>query len=167
ELPNVSNWNLNLRLSQFIPVGGDFISGVDWTLNLLYRSEFFLQPFNNTIYFTGDNGEQVGVPLSELEGVPIEELDPRIPLPNNNGDLAAIGGASGPAFFSDVVDGFAIVNFNAGMNFGESEQFRMDLFVENVFEQAFSSKAFVNSSVNIRYLNAPRIVGLRFRAFFE
>ncbi|MEL7447938.1 MAG: TonB-dependent receptor [Pseudomonadota bacterium] len=166
-LPNVSEWNLNLRVSQFIPISKGYISSVDWTVNMLYRSEFFLSPFNNKLYYAGDDGSQIEVPIPELAGIPIDQLDPAIPLPNNNGDLASVGGESGPLFFSDVVDSFAIFNFTAGMNFGDDEEFRMDLFVENVFEQAISTKAFVNSSVNIRYLNAPRIYGLRFRARFE
>jgi iron complex outermembrane receptor protein len=87
--------------------------------------------------------------------------------PANNGALSGVGGEAGPNFFSDVVDGFFVVNASAGINFGETNQYRLDAYVENLFEQAFSTKAFVNSSVNIRYLNAPRIFGVRFRAYFE
>ena len=89
-----------------------------------------------------------------------------MPAPNNNGNLAGTGGAANANFLSDVVDDFWIVNLNAGLNFGDSQNYRIDAYVENVFEEAFSGKGFVNSSVNIRYLNAPRIYGLRFRAEF-
>ncbi len=157
-LPNVSDVTLNLRLSQTIDIESESISSVDWTVNANYRSEYFLTAFNNKGYELDANGNTVVIPLADL------------PAPNNNGALATEPGAGqGPAnanFFSDTVDDVVIVNLNAGINFGDDEQFRLDAYVENVFEEAYSTKAFVNSSVNIRYLNSPRIFGLRFKADF-
>jgi iron complex outermembrane receptor protein len=155
QLPNVSRWNLNLRLSQNLDFTLGPIQSADWTVNILYRSEFFLTPFNNKGYMLDDNGNTVEIPLASL--VP----------PANNGALAGVGGEAGSMFYSDVVDDVIIVNLNAGVNFGDTQQYRVDAYVENAFEQAYSTKAFVNTSVNIRYLNAPRIFGIRFRAFFD
>ncbi len=139
ELQNVSRWNINARLSQTIPIEYEFLNSFDWTVNLLYRSEYFLSVFNNNA-----SGE----------------------APNVNGALGDVGGIPGPGFFSDVVDDVIILNANVGLNFGEDDRFRLDGYVENATREAFSTKGFINSSVNIRYLNAPRIYGVRLRAEF-
>lgn len=140
RLQNTSKWNLNARISQTIELpDAGFLKSIDWTANILYRTEFFLTPFNNQFLGT---------------------------TPNNNTALSDVGGVPGAGFFSDVVDDLAIINLNMGLNFGEDEQFRLDGYVENVTREAFSTKGFVNSSVNIRYLNAPRIYGVRLQARF-
>ena len=155
ELQNVSRWNLNLRFSQNIDFTLGAIESIDWTVNVLYRSKFFLTPFNDKGYRREADGSTTEIPLSEMNS------------PLQNETLAAVGGDAGPEFFSDDVPGFFIVNASAGVNFGETGQYRVDGYVENLFEQAYSTKAFVNSSVNIRYLNAPRQFGVRFRAQFD
>ena len=160
QLPNVSKVGINARLSQTIDIDSEYVSSFDWTVNVNYRSKFYLSPFNSKGYELDANGNTVEIPLTDM------------PAPNNNGALATEPYAEGQAvlpnarFFSDQVGSVAIVNLNAGINFGDAEQFRLDAYVENVFEEAYSTKAFVNSSVNIRYLNSPRIFGVRFRSFF-
>lgn len=153
-LPNVSEWNLNLRLSQVIDLDWESLQSFDWTISALLRSEYFLTPFNNNGYAVDANGNSFEIPLTDL------------PAPNNNDALSDVGGAANARFFTDEVDGFYIINVNAGLNFGDDEQFRLDAYVENLTEEAFSGKGFVNSSVNIRYLNSPRIFGVRFKALF-
>ncbi|MEM1188913.1 MAG: TonB-dependent receptor [Pseudomonadota bacterium] len=154
QLPNVSEFNMNLRLSQYIDVDWAGIRSFDWTLSALYRSEYFLTAYNNNGYELDANGNTVEIPLLDM------------PPPNNNGALSDVGGAANSRFFWDEVDAFWLVNANAGVNFGDDERYRVDVWVENLTEEAFSTKGFVNSSVNIRYLNSPRMYGLRFRARF-
>ena len=155
ELQNVSDWNINLRVSQTIPVEWQSVSSLDWTVNLAYRSEYFLTPFNNKGYELDGDGNTVEIPLADM------------PAPNTNGILnVPPAGTPGGLFFSDVVPASTIVNAVAGVNFGEDDQFRFDVYAENLFEEAISTKGFVNASVNIRYLNSPRIFGARLRAKF-
>lgn len=142
RLENTSKWNINMRLSQNYQLDGDIVKSFDWTISTLFRSSFFLTQFNN------------------------EFPDPDRFVPNNNGALSGIGGPAGIGFFQDTVDSFWLVNFNAGINMGDDEQHRLDFYMENVFEQAFTPKGFINGSVNIRYLNSPRIYGVRFRTRF-
>ena len=160
RLQNTSEWNINARLSQEIFVDRGYVNSVDWTLNLLYRSEFNLTPFGNTIQF--DDGSGV------LQEVNIANL-PASGLLNFNGAVANCTGCGGPPngnALSDVVDSFILLNLNAGVNLGEDDRFRIDFWAENLTDKAFSTKGFVNSSVNIRYLNAPRQYGVRLRAKF-
>lgn len=153
RLPNTSEWNVNLRVSQEIALNWQGFNSFDWTVNLLYRSDYYLSPFNNKGYaVTG--GVSREIPLSQM------------PAPSNNGRLSGVGGPANPNFYRDDVDGFVIVNLNAGLNFGETDQYRLDAYVENATNQAFSGKGFINNSVNIRYLNAPRMYGFRLKAAF-
>ncbi|MEM6627337.1 MAG: TonB-dependent receptor [Pseudomonadota bacterium] len=161
KLQNTSDVNLNLRLSQTIDIDWTQIpslSSFDWTVSMVYRSEYFLSPFNNQGYIREADGSVSTVALENVTATP-----------NNNGAIANCAGCGGdatPLFWRDDIDGFALFNLNAGLNFGDEEQFRLDGYVENVFEEAFSTKGFINDSVNIRYLNSPRIYGLRLRAQF-
>ena len=67
---------------------------------------------------------------------------------------------------NDKVDGYTTLNLSAGLNFGQDERFRVDAFVSNLTDEAYSGKGFINNSVNIRYLNTPRMFGLRFASKF-
>jgi iron complex outermembrane receptor protein len=154
ELPNVSEWNLNLRLSQVIDLNWNQFNTLDWTINAVYRSEYFLTAYNNKGYQLDANGNTQTIPLEDM------------PPPNNNDALSNVGGAANSRFFYDEVDSFWIFNANVGLNFGDDDQFRLSAWIENIDDEAFSTKGFINSSVNIRYLNAPRQYGVRFRANF-
>ncbi len=154
ELPNVSEWNLNLRLSQVIDLNWNEFNSFDWTINAVYRSEYFLTAYNNKGYTLDANGNTQQIPLADM------------PPPNNNDALSNVGGAANSRFFYDEVDSFWIFNANVGLNFGEDDRFRLSAWIENIDDEAFSTKGFINSSVNIRYLNAPRQYGVRFRANF-
>ncbi len=154
DLPNVSEWNLNLRLSQTIDLNWNQFNSLDWTVSALYRDEYYLTAFNNKGYRVEADGSTTTIPLEDM------------PPPNNNGALSDVGGAANSRFFWDEVDSFWIFNANVGLNFGEDDQFRLSAWIENIDDEAFSSKGFINSSVNIRYLNAPRQYGVRFRANF-
>jgi iron complex outermembrane receptor protein len=154
ELPNVSEWNMNLRLSQTIDLNWEQFNSVDWTISALYRDEYYLTAYNNKGYALDDNGKTQTIPLADM------------PAPNNNGALSGVGGDANSRFFWDEVDSFWVFNANVGLNFGENDQFRLSAWIENADDEAFSSKGFINSSVNIRYLNAPRQYGMRFRANF-
>jgi iron complex outermembrane receptor protein len=152
-LPQTSKYNANLRFGQTLGVNWGSVSSLDWTLNLLYRSKYYLTPFNSKGYALDDNGNQIEVPLAML-------------TPNDNDALTPSGGTVDGRFFSDEVDAFAQINLSGGMNFGAEERFRIDGFITNLTEEAYSGKGFINSSVNIRFLNAPRTYGLRLRAAF-
>ncbi|MEJ2533206.1 MAG: TonB-dependent receptor [Halioglobus sp.] len=154
ELPNVSEWNINLRLSQYIDINWRDLRSFDWTISTLYRSDYYLTPYNNKGYVLDENGRTRTIPLIDM------------PPPGNNDALSGVGGPANSRFYYDKVDGFWIINVNAGFNFGDDERYRVDAYVENLTEEAFSTKGFINNSVNIRYLNSPRIYGVRFRARF-
>ena len=154
ELPNVSEWTMNLRLSQTIDLNWNSFNSLDWTVAALYRDEYYLTAYNNKGYSVDANGNTQTIPLADM------------PPPNNNGALAGVGGDANSRFFWDEVDSFWIFNANVGLNFGDDDQFRLSAWIENADDEAFSSKGFINSSVNIRYLNAPRQYGVRFRANF-
>ena len=66
----------------------------------------------------------------------------------------------------DDVDGFLTVNVSAGLNFGSDNQFRIDGFVSNLTDEVYSGKGFINNATNIRYLNTPRMYGIRFSSQF-
>lgn len=153
DLPNVSDITLNLRVGQTIDSPWKEVDSFDWTVNAIYRSDYFLSAYNNKGYELDGDGNTVEIPLADM------------PAPNNNGNLSGTGGAANPNFYSDEVDGYWLVNINAGMNFGDGA-YRFDMYVENATEEAASTKGFINNSVNIRYLNSPRIYGMRFKAYF-
>lgn len=160
RLPNTSTWNANFRLSQTIEINRGWLNSFDWTINVLYRSKYYLTPFNNKGYIRNAQGQIVEVPIAQM------------PAPNNNGALAfepypdGQGVPANGLFLRDRVPGFFMVNANFGVNFGEDDRFRVDAYAENLTNTAFSTFGFVNSSVNIRYLNAPRMYGVRFRATY-
>ncbi|MCH9663844.1 MAG: hypothetical protein K0U66_09355 [Gammaproteobacteria bacterium] len=122
---------------------------MDWTINFSYRSKFYLDIFNNEGY------------NSEGEQVPLASLDP-----GDNGTLTATGQESNGNFFNSLQPDYTIINLNLGFNIGEADRLRADMYISNVTNTAFSGKAFINDSVNIRYLNIPRTYGLRIRVNF-
>ena len=143
-LPNTSKWNAMLSLSQ--NVGLNFGS-LDWTISTTYRSKFYLSPYNNKGYDTEGNP----IPLVDMGGI------------INTSWL--ITGAGFPAangnFLSDVVPSTMVWNFNVGLNMGRDEQFRVEGWWSNFTDETYSGKAFINNSVNIRFLNPPSMWGLR------
>ncbi|WP_242112378.1 TonB-dependent receptor [Luteimonas aquatica] len=152
RLPFTSKYNVNLSLSQVVDVEWGGIRSFDWTVNLAYRSKYYLTAYNSQGWAAGPNGP-VRVPLEQMAF-------------SNNRD--AFGG---PEFLSgnamrDDVDGFTTVNVSAGLNFGQEESMRVDAFVSNLTDEVYSGKGFINNSVNIRYLNTPRMYGVRFSAKF-
>ena len=154
QLQNTSRWNLNFRLNQTIPVNHSYINSFDWTVNLLYRSEFFLNPQNeNAFVVNGATGEIEPVALVDLQ-------------PNNFGPIVDTNGPDNGNAFASRVDDFVVINLVAGINFGERDQFRLDGYVENLTNEAFSGRGFINNTVNIRFLNEPRQYGARLRARF-
>jgi len=150
ELPNTSRHNLNLVLSQTIDVAFGLLQSVDWTLSMNHRSRFYLTPYNDTGYDT--NGNEI--PMAQM-------------AVNNHWLITGAGfeGANGN-FMSDDVGDVTLWNFNAGMNLGEREQYRLEGWISNITEETYSTKAFINDSVNIRFLNPPRTYGVRFKASF-
>ena len=150
-LPNTSRVNFNMALNQRRDVNWGSISAYNWTLSMAHRSHYFLTPYNNQGYAENEAGEQIRIPLEEM-------------VPNNNGALSNAGGEANGRFFSDRVEGYVQLNFSAGLAFGE--HFRLDAFVNNLTEEVYSGKGFINQDVNIRFLNNPRTYGLSLRAQF-
>lgn len=153
RLPNTSEHNLNMTLSQVIPVTWGAVKSVDWSVNMMYRSDYYLSAFNSKGYGTDANGNVIEIPLANM---PV----------NNGSNPAQAGGPANGMFLRDDVGSFAVFNATVGMNFGDFEQFRIDVYGSNLTNEAFSGKGFINDSVNIRYLNTPRTFGLRFTATF-
>lgn len=144
QLPNTSKWNVMLSLSQALPLSfGSF----DWTVSTTYRSKFYLSPYNSKGY-DADGNE---IPLVDMGDVV------------NNHWL--IMGAGFPAangnFMSDSVPSTMVWNFNAGLNMGRDEAWRLEGWWSNFTDETYSGKAFINNSVNIRFLNPPSMWGLR------
>jgi len=141
-LPNTSKWNAMLSLSQNLDVG---FGSMDWTVSATYRSKFYLSPFNSRGYDTDNNP----APLSEL-------------LVNNHWLITGAGFAPANGnFMSDYVGDTLVWNFNVGLNMGADEQFRVEGWLSNFTDETYSGKAFINDSVNIRFLNPPSMWGLR------
>ena len=121
---------------------------------MLYRSEYFLNPQNEIAFVVdGATGELVPTPLENL-------------TPNNFGPIVDTNGPDNGLAFSSRVDDFVVLNIVAGINFGEDNRFRLDGYVENFTNEAFSGRGFINNTVNIRFLNEPRQYGARLRARF-
>ncbi|GAB3113035.1 TonB-dependent receptor [Aestuariicella hydrocarbonica] len=150
QLPNTSKYNLTLTLAQALDVDWGIISGVDWSVSMTYRSKFYLTPFNDTGYDA--NGNEI--PLRDMAA-------------NTNWLITGAGyeEANGE-FLSDDVPATTIWNLNAGMNFGDEGKYRLEGWVSNLTEETYSGKGFINSDVNIRFLNPPRMGGVRFIAHF-
>ncbi|MEM0929163.1 MAG: TonB-dependent receptor [Pseudomonadota bacterium] len=154
QLQNTSKWNLNFRAFQEVEVNHDHINSFDWTLNLSYRTEFFLNPQNEEAFVVnGTTGEIEAVPLADLQ-------------PNNFGPIVDANGPDDGNAFASRVDDVFVLNAVVGVNFGEDDRFRLDGYVENATNQAFSGRGFINNTVNIRFLNEPRQYGARLRVKF-
>ena len=137
-LQNVSELNLALTLRQRIPVGD---TQFDWAVHYSFRSEFFYTPFGGRGFdFNGNE-----VPLANMQRPSF--------FSDQNGD-----------FLSDRVPSVNILNLNAGWSFGDDLRYRVDGYVNNLTNEAFPGKAFVNPFVNIRFLNPPRTFGVRLAA---
>jgi iron complex outermembrane receptor protein len=143
-LPHTSKWNAMLSLSQYFEL--DFGS-LDWTISATYRSKFYLSPYNSKGY-DADGNE---IPLVDMADVVSNHW-----LITGAGFPAANGN-----FMSDVVPSSMVWNANVGLNFGRDEQFRVEGWYSNFTDEAYSTKAFINNSVNIRFLNPPAMWGLR------
>ena len=144
QLPNTSKWNVMLSLSQLMPLS---FGSLDWTVSANYRSKFYLSPYNSKGY--DSDGNQV--PLEDMGGVVNNHwLIMGAGFPAANGD-----------FMSDSVPSTMVWNFNVGLNMGRDEQFRVEGWWSNFTDETYSGKAFINNSVNIRFLNPPSMWGLR------
>jgi iron complex outermembrane receptor protein len=142
QLPNTSKWNAMLSLSQNMATEfGSF----DWTISATYRSKFYLSPYNSKGYDADGNP-------APLEGLSV------------NNHWLIMGAGFAPAngnFMSDRVPSTTVWNFNVGANMGDEEQFRVEAWWSNFTDETFSGKAFINDSVNIRFLNPPSMWGVR------
>ncbi|MFL0799680.1 MAG: TonB-dependent receptor [Agarilytica sp.] len=149
-LPNTSKVNLNLALSQDIQLDWGVFDSADWSLSMNYRSKFYLSPFNNKGYDSDGN-------QADLSSMAI----------NNHWLIAGAGfDEANGNFLSDEVPATTIFNLNMGVNLGNEDNYRLEGWVSNLTDETYSSKAFINDSVNIRFLNPPRMAGVRFKAKF-
>lgn len=150
RLENTSKWNLFLSLSQTFLLDSSWVNSLDWQLSMLYRSRFFLTPFNNKGYDETNNP----IPLREM-------------LVNNNSLITDAGfSPANGNFMSDEVPGVTIWNASLGFNLGEEDALRVEFWGSNLTDETYSTKGFINPSVNIRFLNVPRMVGARLRVRF-
>ena len=146
QMPFVSKWNAMLSLSQYIELDN---GSIDWTLGATYRSKFYLTPFNSKGYDA--DGNEIPLDSAHMSG-----------LVNNS--WLIMGAGFPPAngnFMSDSVPSTLVWNFNIGFNAGEDEQFRLEGWYSNFTDETYSTKAFINNSVNIRFLNPPAMWGVR------
>jgi iron complex outermembrane receptor protein len=141
-LPNTSKWNAMLSISQDLDLS---FGSLDWTLSANYRSEFYLSPYNSKGY-DADGHE---IPLSEMSATTAWLIaGAGFPLANGN-------------FMKDHVPSTVVWNMNIGTNLGAEQQFRVEGWWSNITNETYSGKAFINSDVNIRFLNPPRMWGVR------
>lgn len=150
QLPNTSKWNLNLGISQEISLDWGPLRAADWSITSNYRSEFYLSIYNNQGFDSNGNP----APLRSMT-IDNHWLITGAGFDQANGN-----------FLSDRVGATNIINLNAGASFGLDEQYRVEAWISNLTEETYSTKAFINNSVNIRFLNVPRMYGIRFIARF-
>lgn len=153
RLPNTSKHNFNLVLSQTVDLDWGAVRAFDWTVNMLYRSDFYLTAFNNRGFGRDAAGNVIEIPLAQM-------------TVNNGSNPAQAGPPANGLALQDKVDAFSIFNLSAGFTLGANEQFRLSGYISNVTDKAYSGKGFINDSVNLRYLNNPRTYGLQFAAKF-
>ena len=109
----------------------------DWQVLLAYRSSYYLTPYNN-------------LPVTFLK--------------NTQGDVDRVSSAAA-AGFPDKQAGFYSVNLGAGYS-PESDVWRLEAYVSNVFNKTVSQKEIAGSGVNIRFLNEARTYGMRLHVKF-
>ena len=131
-----------LSLSQNI---GLSFGSLDWTVGMTYRSKFYLSPFNSIGYDADGNV----IPLEDM-AINNHWLITGAGFPPANGN-----------FMLDSVPSTVVWNFNIGLNMGRDEQWRVEGWWSNFSNETYSGKAFINDSVNIRFLNPPRMWGIR------
>lgn len=150
QLPNTSKYNLTLTLQQNATVNWGPVSEIDWSLSMTYRSKYYLSPFNDKGF--DSDGNQI--PLADM-------------VVNNHWLITGAGfdGANGN-FMSDDVPATTVWNASIGTNFGSDGQYRVEAWGSNLTNETYSGKGFINDSVNIRFLNPPRMAGIRFIANF-
>jgi iron complex outermembrane receptor protein len=115
---------------------------VDWQVLANYTSEYFLSIFN----------EQ-------------DVVEPTNPAADLNGD-GVIGTASATQLgFDDVQDAFVTLNVGVGYS-SANGALRVEGFVSNLLDEDASTKALFQPSLNLRFLNDPRTMGVRLRYRF-
>lgn len=150
RLMNTSKHNFNLKLSQTIDINKGIINSVDWSVLMNYRSKYFLSNYNSRGF--DENGNEI-----PLRQVPVNTnwLINGAGFPDNNG-----------RFLRDKVPGYTLFNVNVGVNFGDEGQYRLEGWISNLTNTTYSTKGFISQDVNIRFLNTPRMGGVRFSAKF-
>ncbi|MEP7184591.1 MAG: TonB-dependent receptor [Rhodanobacter sp.] len=109
----------------------------DWQVLVAYRSSYYLTPYNN-------------LPVTFLK--------------NTQGDVDRVSSAAA-AGFPDKQAGFYQVNLGAGYS-PESDVWRLEGYISNVFDKTVSQKEIAGSGVNIRFLNEARTYGVRLHVNF-
>jgi iron complex outermembrane receptor protein len=140
ELPKAPEITAILRIQQEIGLAAG--GAVDWQILANYASEYFLSIFN----------EQ-------------DVVEPTNPAADLNGD-GVIGTASATQLgFDDVQD--ALVTLNVGVGYSSATgALRVEGFVSNLLDEDASTKALFQPSLNLRFLNDPRTMGVRLRYRF-
>lgn len=87
----------------------------------------------------------------------------------NNKDYDLVDGqtviGSDPQYTDDV-DGYINVDAGLGANFGDDQQFRVELFGANLTDEVYSSKGIIDHGNNLRFTNLPRTYGMRLKVNF-
>lgn len=111
---------------------------IDWQVLAQYRSSYYLTNFNESA-------------VTFLSG----------PIDNTTENVVSASQAG----FPDLQPGFYQVNLGAGYS-PESDVWRVEAYVSNLFNKTVSQKEISGSGLNIRFLNDSRSYGVRLKVKF-
>ena len=140
RLPYAPKLQLNASLAKVIPVSGPLEGLIDVLVSVSYRSGSFATIFNS-IDFAFENGEVF--PDGPNAG------QPRVTEPR--------------ASLADRIPSYALVNLATGFT---HRQFRLEGFVNNVFDKTVAAGLLVSQFSNTRFFTGPRVLGARVRVNF-
>ena len=139
ELPLTPPVTLNLRLGQTIPIP---TGAVDWIVSGTYKSRYFTTAYNGG---PGENGARVVTTV-------------------NTTGLATGYGAELNRLY-DRVDGFAHLDLGVGYT-RDGSNMRLNLFVNNVTDEAHATQASIDGGSQEFVFNPPRTYGVRVNVGF-
>jgi iron complex outermembrane recepter protein len=135
-LPRASPYTLNYTLSQLIFTDA---GAFDWVIQGQTRATHYMTVFNG-------------------DGTRLVRPAPGFDVDNPNYAQAQ----ASVQRFTDIVPTYTVINVGAGWKHPDG-RLSISGFINNVFDIAYASPIVSTAATNIRYYNAPRVVGARVR----